>query len=252
MIRYDKKTLNQVNRIVRNYNQRVDYLSRHNEYGLLYIPEKVTVKDLKNSVNTKIDLNRRLKDLQAYTKKSAQEIVSKGDKSLSLYEYTIKKKYRDIARRQINQGLKFYEKNVGQSSGKKESISLARSGDRDYLNLIARKRKLLEKDIFDVSITKLQANTKSKDLQQWQENFIEMLQNTAKTYGYDVTKIVDNLITLEPKDFDNLTKVERTLKAIIDYYKSLKDIDNDVTYKAIGDDLESSFYFFLQGRLKFF
>lgn len=241
MIRYDKKTLNQIKRIVNNYNRRVERISNQDKYGNYYIPEKINVSEI-IELDNKININRKLRDLQSYNKKSAEQIVTKNGKSLSLYEYNLRKKYRDILRRNINKELKFYEKNYAQTRGRKESYSLARSGDRNYLNLIAKKTRLLKKDIFETDYETLYANTKQKDLNQWQNNYIKMLEDIAQTFnisGYD--KIVNNLKKMNVKDFDKLTKVERTVQQIIYYYKTISDVGVNYAVENFSSDIQNLF-----------
>ena len=60
-IRYDKKLNQEINRTIKNFNQKIARLERQDRELL---PSKITKKDLKNSVYTRTELRRKLKQLQ--------------------------------------------------------------------------------------------------------------------------------------------------------------------------------------------
>ena len=66
-IRYDKKLNQEINRTIKNFNQKIARLEKQ-ERELL--PSKITKKELKESVYTRTELQRKLKELQRFSKRS--------------------------------------------------------------------------------------------------------------------------------------------------------------------------------------
>ena len=62
-IRYDKKLDQEINRTIKNFNQKIARLEKQ-EKELL--PSKITKKDLKSGVYTRTELQRNLKELQRF------------------------------------------------------------------------------------------------------------------------------------------------------------------------------------------
>ena len=59
-IRYDKSLNQEINRTIKNFNQKIARLEKQ-ERELL--PSKITKKDLKDSVYTRAELRRKLKEI---------------------------------------------------------------------------------------------------------------------------------------------------------------------------------------------
>ncbi len=72
-INYDKKLNQEINRVVKNFNQKVTRLEKQNHELL---PSKITTKELKESVNTKIQLNRRLRELKQFSQKGVENVLT--------------------------------------------------------------------------------------------------------------------------------------------------------------------------------
>ena len=84
-IRYDKKLNQEINRTIRNFNQKIARLEKQ-ERDLL-LPTKINKKSLKQSVTNRNELKRKLKELQRYSKRGVEEtITTKGGVTLSKYE----------------------------------------------------------------------------------------------------------------------------------------------------------------------
>ena len=64
-IRYDKKINQEINRTIKNFNQKIARLEK--EQRDLILPDKITKKALKESVYTRTELKRKLKELQRYS-----------------------------------------------------------------------------------------------------------------------------------------------------------------------------------------
>ena len=104
-IRYDKKITNEINKTIRNFNQKIKRLEKQERD--LILPNKITKKELISDVSNRNELKRRLNELKRYSKRGIEETkVLKSGAKISIYEYENLK--REITRqkrlltRQIN------------------------------------------------------------------------------------------------------------------------------------------------------
>lgn len=227
-IRYDKKLNAEMNRIIKNYNQKIARLEKQEKDFLL--PTKVSKRELKENVYTRTELRRRLKELQRFSTRGMEETIkTPTGLELSKYEYVNLKKESARVKRQLTRDIKRLETTIPTVFGKQQSATFAQMGDTQYLNLVAR-RKALEKDInklsrdeFERFIKLIEKTGKSQQYMNtvFKENYFEMLTDLAYYYGYDNKKLNEmkkKLMRLKPNDFFRLFKEDKSIKAILDYY----------------------------------
>ena len=65
----------ELSRVVKNYNAKINRLAKKNPQIQNILPEKVTVGQLKELINTRQDLKRELNALKRFSKRGAEEIV---------------------------------------------------------------------------------------------------------------------------------------------------------------------------------
>ena len=226
-IRYDKKLNQEINRTIKNFNQKIARLEKQ-ERELL--PSKITKKDLKNSVYTRTELQRKLKELQRFSSRGAEDIITtRGGVRLTQYELQNIKRENARVKRNITREINRLKVNKPKIFGKTQTATFSQMGDTDFLNLVAR-RKALEKDINKLSreeferFAKLVAKT-GKNQQYmntvFKENYFKMLTDLAYYYGYDNKKLNEmkkKLMKLKPNDFLRLFKEDKSIRAILDYY----------------------------------
>ena len=236
-IRYDKKFMNEIKNIVNAYNRKITRLSKMDtDYEL---PEKFTKSNLEHLQKTAInrtEVRRRLKDLQSFTKRGGEKNIRVGSKTMPRYQYTNIKRYQRLLKYQTTRKLKRYETTKPVAGGKIQPFTFAQQGSEEYLTLRATREKLLE-DVnlenmssseIEAYLHKLRVNTKGYDLDIWQKNYIDILQDTALSYGYDDEKlevIVERLKKLKSGDFDDLAFTNANIKQILTSYKALLDIE---------------------------
>lgn len=226
-IRYDKKLDQEINRTIKNFNQKIARLEKQ-EKELL--PSKITKKDLKSSVYTRQELQRKLKELQRFSKRGAEDIITtRGGIRLTKYELNEIKRENARVKGNITREINRLKVNKPKIFGKTQSSTFSEMGDTDYLNLVAR-RKALEKDInklsrdeFERFIKLIKKTSKSQQYMNtvFKENYFEMLTDLAYYYGYDNKKLNEmkkKLMRLKPNDFFRLFKEDKSIKAILDYY----------------------------------
>lgn len=250
-VRYDKNFMAEINRIVRNYNAKITRLSKtDNNYVLPSKFTKEALRNLKASAVSRADVRRRLKDLQSFSERGGEKNIRVGRTTLPKYQYTNIKRYRRILSQQTSRKLRAYETKHPVSGTKKEPFTFSQYGTQEYLTLKAKRLTLLEKDIKNMTpaeaeayLNKLKANTLPKNLDVWQRNYLDILQDTALSYGYDPDKIqtiVDKLSVLSPSEFDDLSFISRNIKQIMYAYKALEDIETAKELADVSEDVISN------------
>ena len=74
-IKWRDSDTKELSRVVRNYNAKINRLIKKNPQIENVLPEKVTVAQLKELINTRQDLKRELNALKRFSKRGAEEIV---------------------------------------------------------------------------------------------------------------------------------------------------------------------------------
>lgn len=226
-IRYDKKLNQEINRTIKNFNQKIARLEKQ-ERELL--PSKITKQELKNTSFTRAELQRKLKELQRFSKRGAEDIIeTKGGVKLTQYELSNIKRENARVKRNITREINRLKVEKPKIFGKTQTSTFSEMGDTDYLNLVAR-RNALEKDISKLSKEEYERFKKLIEKtgrnQQYmntvfKENYFGMLTDLAYYYGYDKKKLDEmkkKLMKLKPNDFLRLFKEDKSIRAILDYY----------------------------------
>lgn len=247
-IRYDKKFNNEINKIVRAYNSKINRLSKKDENYIL--PEKMSaeaLKSLKQTSATRSELRRRLKNLESFTTRGGEKKITVKGVTLPRYQHENIKRYQRLLKIQTTKKLKELENRKPVSNAKEEPFTFSQYGSQEYLTLRAKREVLLNKDLKGLSnkeinkyLDKLIANTKIKNLNVWQDNYISILEDTALSYGYEPDKlevITSRLRNLGPKEFDDLAFVNRNIQAILYSYKALSDIQTASELSDVGEDV---------------
>lgn len=257
-IRYDKKLNQEINKTIKNFNQKIARLEKEQRQML---PTRITKRNLKNEVYTRNELRRRLKQLQRFSTRGAEEIITtKGGVRLTQYELNELKRESARVKRNITRELNRLKINKPKVFGKIQSSTFSEMGDTEYLNLVAR-RQALEKNISKINreeyerFRKLVEKT-GKNQQYmnnvFKENYFEMLTDLGYYFNYDNSKLnelKEKLMKLKPNDFLRLFKEDKSIRAILDYYPAITqnfsainpdDIKEDVTnlYDNLIDNID--------------
>lgn len=245
-IRYDKKLNQEINRTIKNFNQKIARLEKQ-ERELL--PSKITKKELKSSVYNRTELRRKLKELQRFSTHGVEDVIeTSGGARLTKYDYQNIKRENARIKRNITREINRLKIEKPKIFGKIQSSTFSEMGDTDYLNLIAR-RKALEKDISKLSTNELERFRKliekTGKSQQYmnsifKENYFEMLTDLAYYFDYDndkLNKLRDKLMKLKPNDFLKLFKEDKSIRAILDYYPVVTNSFNAINPDDIKEDV---------------
>lgn len=259
-IRYDKKLNQEINKTIRNFNQKITRLEK-SERDLL-LPEKITKKELKENVYTRTELRRKLRELQLYSKRNIEEtITTKGGVTLSRYELTKIKRESSRIKASLTREINKMQSTSPKVFGKKQATTFAQMGDQYYLNLQARRKALEKGDIGTLSSEQLKQyqtlldktiRNKTYYSNIFKENYMQMLTDMGYFYGYDkekLDKLKNTLSSLDRDKFLKLFRDEKSIQAILEYYPNIvmksgginpEDIKEDVTnlYDALIDNID--------------
>lgn len=245
MIRYDKKLNNEINRIIRNFNNKIVRLSKSDRYDV-FIPDKITkedVKEIKNNYKNRVDLRRRLKEFERFNKRHGEDIVSFNDTLIAKYQKENITSYQRLINRRLNARQKALSTSRRTYAGIEQPINdITRLLSEENRNIEAL-RKISSKNIEKMTykereeyLEQLRKNAKTFDRKQWRDNYISMMLDVGYTSGiehYKLHEIKTKLEKLKLSDFEKLVNEEDLFKNIIFSYKSLNDVGVDT---FIGED----------------
>lgn len=247
-VRYDKKFMAEINRVINAYNRKIVRLSKSGEDYIL--PDKFSkeaFQQMKATSRTRADVRNRLKDLQSFTARGGEKTINIGRANIPRYKYQNIKRYRRRLGQITSRKMRELESRHPISGATEDPFTFSQYGTQEYLTLKAKRVNLLLKDLAEMSsseldeyFNKLLANTLPKNLDLWQDNFIAILQDTALSYGYDTDRldtIIEKLSLLSPEEFDDLSFISRNIKAVIYSYKALEDINTAKELSAVSNDV---------------
>jgi hypothetical protein len=226
-IRYDKKINSEINRVIKNFNQKISRLEKENKQ--LILPNKITKQELKENVHTRKELKRKLQELKRYSERGIENtLILDSGVAISKYDY----QNLIIEARRIKQSIK-REINIKQVKpirvgGVLQDSTFAQSGDKNYLNLVARynalNKHLNNLDAEELKRYRMLINKSKRNSRYYDNifmgNYLNVLTETAEFYGYDknkINEIKEKLLTLDSKDFTKLFNEDKLVEAIMDY-----------------------------------
>lgn len=83
-IRWNADDEAELRRVVRNFNDKIRRLEKKDPKMKNALPERASVRQLKNLIETRADLNRELNSLRRFSKKGAEEIVEVPENKYNL------------------------------------------------------------------------------------------------------------------------------------------------------------------------
>lgn len=231
-IRYDKKINSEINRVIKNFNQKISRLEKENKQ--LILPNKITKQELKENAHTRKELLQKLQELKRYSKRDIEKtIILDSGVAISKYEYeNIKIEARRLKQSLANE-INIKKVKPIRVGGVLQDSTFAQSGDKNYLNLVARynalNKHLENLDADEIKRYKMLINKSKRNSRYYDNifmgNYLKALDDTAWFYGYDekkIEKIKDKLLTLNSKDFAKLFTEDKVVEAILDYNMSEK------------------------------
>ena len=249
-IRYDKKLKNIIQRVVRNYNQKIDRLEKINDkLGIYDLPERASIKALKKSVTSRRELYRALDNLSLYSKKGMENTITTSAGEMSLYDYNLLKKEQRRLKSYYTRQIHSYENLSPRIAGEKQIGTFQTLGD-EYLQQLERRRAYLNKDITKLDKDHLEYFIESlkngayleERAKNYYSNYIdEMYTKLGYSIGYDKEKleyVQKKLKSLTPQQFDKARRVDSALQTVEDHYQ---DIHSEKSLSQNKEDIKAKF-----------
>ena len=248
-IRYDTQLTKNIQRVVRNFNQKIDRLEKINdELGIYDLPEKVSIKTLKKSVTSRKELYRKLNELSLFSQRNIERSIETTSGTMSRYDYELLKREQRRLKSYYTRKIHSYQNLSPRIAGKKQVGTLQTLGDEYLQQLIARRQYLnkditkLDRDHLEYFMKSLESGAKleEKALRYYDTYINDMYVKLGYSIGYDKEKlsyIQKKLKELTPQQFDKARRIEATLQTVDDYYvdihseKSLSQNTEDITAK---------------------
>ena len=213
MIRYDDEYNANIARIVSNYNRKV---ARLNKAGARLLPQKASVRSLKAEFTNRGDLNRRLRELQRFSRRGAENIVTIDGKEFTAYDV-------DIFRRRLRSERARLSKDIAAAAAYKSQYPMQH--DIYTANLQARRAALSANwtDLIGGKIGQRLVEEPARNMQTY-DNYLQLLFEDAYQMDFPEDKInyiKDRLLRLKPRQFMRALEDDPNIQLIFEYYHSL-------------------------------
>lgn len=233
-----KKRIDEVDNLIRKYNQKVMRLEKKQSPDII-VPERLTDdtrRDIIRSRNAR-EYNQKIRELSSFLKKGSEQKVTYQNVELPKFKASIIKRYQNKLRKETNEKIKFFEENRITTAGIEDINLIAELQDTTYQNAITKKEKLLDEikldemnlDEIEEYIIKLRNNIRGLSPTKWQNTYVDILEETGNLYGIDkniINKITEKLKNIKAEDFNKLYYQEKLIRDIMYRYKNVKNIRN--------------------------
>lgn len=103
-IRWKRGDAIKLGKAVASFNRKINELEK--ETDMLFLPEKLDFKQIKENITTRKELNRQVESIKRFKREGAEEIVTtKAGEPITKWEYQELRKQANIARRNFEKRL---------------------------------------------------------------------------------------------------------------------------------------------------
>lgn len=208
-IKWQKSDNQELSKAVKNFNAKIRRLEKKNPELKNALPEKVSVKQLKELINTRQDLKREINSLKRFSKKGNEEIETYGDYNIKITKWQRTEMNRRIGviNRKRKQRLNELEELEMQSGGEglgytKGQLGMGRIERVELAPMKGLTKGMNQRDVF-MKWRNVLKESQSEFLQEkdyrCRENYIKGLMENFN-YG-DVEEIIDEIERMDIKDF---------------------------------------------------
>ena len=228
MIRYDKKLNQEIQKTVRNFNQKISRLEKLDKNNIK-LPEKVSIKDFKTGYTSRRELRRKLNYLKMFSKRGSENVITtEAGFDISRYELSVTKKESSRVKRNLTREINKLSSSDVKVFGESQGLTLAQLGDTRLKNL-TRKREALNKNLLSLNKEEYnrykslieRINYDNEETSLFKDNYIEMLLTNGYLAGYDekrLNKIASSLLDLSDKKFLYVYNTDKSIQSILQYY----------------------------------
>lgn len=209
-IRWNDSDEKELSRLVRNFNAKVTRISKKDPEVAKYMPDKVSVPELKRTIETRQDLKRQLNSLKRFTKRGSEELVS------SEYGLTVSKWERNEVAIQVRTINNFRGKrrkileSLPLSSRGEPIIGTVREMQSEEMNAYKpktynfNKMKKNEWEQFVRTVRKMSSTGYTDEIDsRLKDNYIKSLHTVFDSTGVDISNIEEMVKKVSMKKFLN-------------------------------------------------
>lgn len=223
-IKFDKAYNAEIRKVVRNFNQK---RNRAIKRGYKYLPQPVTVSELKSRYTTRKQLNRDLNAMKRFNRE--------GDKALKVVETSggakaIKWEF-DYLKKNLQYAKEFYDREIEDAARLDTPMMVAKS---EYINNLKSKRDYLNLELAELSQSQFRTfrNTineylyaNERNLSSYR-NWMNEVELIMRNLGYDnksINKFFEGFNELTPRQFLNMYRQSALVSRIYELYIPTKD-----------------------------
>lgn len=213
-IRWQDKDIKELNRVVKNFNAKINRVAKANPSIKNLLPEKVSSKELKNLVYTRNDLKRELSALKRFSKKGAEKIV-KAPVSRDLYVTKWQKEELNRRVAIVNRKRKKRKEEIYQLPAKSrgQNIGYTVGQNIEYIGMgTIQDIMLAPMSVFTLTMTPKEVKMKYKSTQVQSQSNYYMSQDEIMRQNYlkgiktnynveDVEDVIKSIENMDIKDF---------------------------------------------------
>lgn len=208
-IRWKQSDNQELARVVRNFNAKIKRLEEKNPEIKKALPDKVSVKQLKELINTRQDLKRELNSLRRFSKRGSEEVLTYGDNNIKITKWQkseLSRKIGIINRRRAKRQEEFEALEM-ESRGQKLGYTKGEFGmgaleKNEYRPMSVLTKSMTQADVkkkWSSVMKQVQSNYYSEADYRWRDNFIESLLTNYNPA--DVRDVVDAIRSMDIEDF---------------------------------------------------
>lgn len=223
-IRFDPAYNAEIRRVVKNFNQK---RNRAIKRGYKYLPQPLTVSELKSRYETRSQLNRELNQIKKFNKS--------GDEALKVVETSggakaIKWEY-DYLKNNLNYAKSFYDREIADAAKLETNMMVVKAeyinnlkSKRDYLNLELSELNQSQFRTFKKTINEyLYANERNLQSYRGWMNEVEIIMRNLGYDNKDINKFFEGFDKLTPRQFLNMYRQSALVSRIYELYIPTKD-----------------------------
>lgn len=231
MRRYDRELSLEIDRTVARFNNKIKRLERQERE--LILPEPIERTDIVSYKSSKTTIERKLKEYQKFLERGAEDIINtEGGAKISRYEMNQLKTRQRTTKARLTREINRLKNKPVKVAGQEQAGTFSSMGDPDYYERVAQRR-ALDKDIDKLNKDSLNrfkkmvgrlVNKGDRDYV-FKENYLDILEKTAYSYGIDKRKfdvIRRKLNSLSPTQFAKLFSEDKAIQSLLDSYSQMK------------------------------
>ena len=225
-IKWRKDDEEELRRVVRNFNAKIDRLAKKDPKNKSALPEKMSVRTLKELIDTRQDLNRELNSMRRFTRRGAEELVSVPDNDYNLEITRWQKNEMSLRNAVINRRRKTRREEFEKTEMKSGSEELGYTlGDIGMGK--AEEVSLRPTQVFTPKMNRADLNKKYRhQLKESQSTYFEKVdERFRQTYidqlkmkynENDIQDVIDSIKEMDYKDFYKNVLAEGGVKASLE------------------------------------